>query len=110
MDGVTILNAYKTLTDGSAVWMAIGVVCAIFMFLGGIFIFAESVNWKDRMFAAFVFSAAFAVCTLLYIFVKPVQYYEVLLGENVNWQEFTKHYEVEKARGQILTVREVEHD
>ena len=110
MDGVTILNTYKTLTDGSTVWLIIGTTCAISMFIGGIFGIVYSADWRDKIVAGFVLVAAFAVCTLLYVYVKPVQYYEVIIDKSANWQEFTEHYEVEKARGQILTVREVKDD
>lgn len=110
MDGVTILNAYKTLSGGSAVLLGFGIVIATISAVGGFVYLFESCDWKDRASAMFLLASAFCIGLGLHYIVEPVQYYEVTLDERVEWTEFTTRYEIEKVRGQILTVQEVKDD
>lgn len=63
-----------------------------------------------KIVAVFLLIVAFKICALLRVSIKTVQYYGVLLDKDVNWQEFTEHYEIEKARGRILIVQEVKDE
>ena len=110
MEGVTILNAYKALSDGSAVFLGFGVVIVISIIVAAVVFLHESYDRKDKVYAIALIASAFGLALILLFNIKPSQYYEVMLDESVKWQEFTTHYEVEKVRGQIITVREVIND
>lgn len=110
MDGVTIINTYKSLSDGSAAILAFGICFLVILIVSGLVCLHECYDRKDKACGIALLASAFGIALVLVFVIKPEQYYEVVLDEGVKWQEFTTHYEIEKVRGQILTVREVKDD
>lgn len=105
MEGVTILYTYQAFTDGWALIMASCITAAIVLLIISIS------NLIDGNPNIFVGSTILMIgCIILCFLLPKATYYDVLPSESVNWQEFTEHYKIEKARGQILTVREVKDD
>lgn len=103
MDGVTILNSYTSLTFGWALMLAFGVIIAVAFAAVGIGCIVDGENFQG------IFMIICAVCCMIGMlkYVPTTTFYEVILSDDVKFTEVTQHYEVQKVRGQIITVTEV---
>ena len=103
MDGVTVLNVYYGITVGWAVVFSISIVLAVIFACIGACLYCDGEKFKGSILIICV------LCCMILVYrcIPAIPFYEVALSDEVKFSEFTRHYGIQKVRGQILTVTEV---
>nr|DAH21743.1 MAG TPA: YtxH-like protein [Caudoviricetes sp.] len=107
MDGVTILNAFKHLTNASPI-AGIIILCLMFSALTLSMVVLCAIN--KPTWVEFGFIVAFAIGAIICGCLIPEKKYEtryqVTVDDSVSMNEFQSKYEIIEVEGKIYTVRE----
>lgn len=108
MNGVIILNSYKSLTNFGSI-LLISILCAWFFAVAIVALFAllkYGFNfWKEPVFLA-ICVVLTIVCGCLIPEDKYETHYQVTVDNSVSINEFQNKYEIIEVEGKIYTVRE----
>lgn len=108
MDGIEILNSYQVidyLSGFSLKGLIFAILTIIILFITIIFVEKANIIGIFTMVLAILFSVLsisfFSTANKI-----EITRYEVILSDEVNYNEFTNKYEVIEQRGKILVVEE----
>lgn len=111
INGVTVLNSYNKTVIGIVYY-----IVAIIITIGIIFLWWELHNDLDSTLVWIIL----IICSLLYISlicifvgignsVMKTKYYEVIVDDSVNFNEFHDKYEIYEQNGKIFTISKKEN-
>lgn len=111
MNGVEILNSYQFIKSDESLGIIISIIIMVFLVLVPIFAYYVAIH--EISMKKFFLGAIFLLfCLMIFIefFLEKTTYhitrYEVILSDEVNYNEFTEKYNVIEKRGKILVVEE----
>lgn len=108
MNGVIILNSYKSLTNFDSI-LLMGILCVWFLAAAIVALFAllkyGCDSWKEPAFLV-ICVVLTIVCGCLIPERKYEIHYQVTVDDSVSMNEFQSKYEIIEVEGKIYTVRE----
>jgi hypothetical protein len=114
MEGITVLNSTAAMTIHPLGALFVGLGISIF-FLGFIIaLFVAAIDQLNRtgfiiICSTFLIGVSLSLGGIIFGCINPVEdyiKYDVLISEDVSFQEFYEKYEVIEVKGQIYTIKE----
>ena len=111
MEGVTILNEF--IYEGTILqpWFAIGISCS---FCGIIFLLFSPLiddilgKWYNYLTGIAILICLFGICTIICAPREQIPRYQVIISDEVNFNNFNDYYKIIEQEGLIYTVEERE--
>lgn len=107
MEGVTILNEFIYKGAILQPWFAIGISCSI----GGIlYLLIDDIlgKWYKYITVIAVLIYLFGMCTVVWAPREQIPRYQVIISDEVNFNDFNDYYKIIEQEGLIYTVEERE--